>query len=196
MVICIVAINFYVLQFSKDNIYTEISELPITRVWLVFWASVYRDGTPSPVLKDRLSWAYEAYESGRIKKIIVSWDNSVERYDEPTAMQQHLMSRGIPEEDIFLDYAGFDTFDSIYRADYIFWVTDVALFTQSFHLKRALYIADGLDIDAVGFATDYNLYVDEGYNNRREVFSRIKAFLEIEITNAKPKFLWEKILIP
>ena len=189
-------VNFYVLQDSKDTMYNDIENLPEYKVWLVFWASVYRDGTPSPVLRDRLDGAYDAYQAGKIKKLIVSGDNSVEKYDEPTAMQQYLIARGVTESDIFLDYAGFDTFDSVYRANYIFWVSEMTLFTQSFHLKRALYIADWLWLEAAWYATDYNQYINENYNNRREFFSRIKAFLEIEIINAKPKFLWEPILIP
>ncbi len=189
-------INLYVLQDSKDTIYTDIDTLPEIKVWLVFWASVYRNGTPSPVLRDRLDGAYDAYRVWKVQRIIVSWDNSVEKYDEPTAMANYLIQRWIPKQDIFLDYAGFDTFDSIYRANYIFWISEMILFTQEFHLKRALYIADGLDIEAIWFATDYNRYQLESYNNRREFFSRIKAFLEIEILNAKPKFLWDPILIP
>ncbi len=184
------------LQDSKDTIYTDIDNLPQVKVWLVFGASVYRDWTPSDILRDRLDGSYDAYSAWKIQRIIVSGDNSVEKYDEPTAMQQYLIGRWVDESHIFLDYAWFDTFDSIYRANYIFWVSEIILFTQSFHLKRALYIADWLDIQAIWFATDYHRYMHESYNNRREFFSRIKAFLEIEIINAKPKFLWDQILIP
>ena len=192
----IIGVNIYVLQFSKDTIYTDIDLLPSKKVGLVFWASVYRNGNPSPVLKDRLDWAHDAYSAGKIQRIIVSGDNSVEKYDEPTAMQQYLIWKGVDEEDIFLDYAGFDTFDSLYRTEYIFWTDDLLLFTQAFHLKRALYIADWLWLTAIWYATDQNIYINQSYNNRREFFSRIKAFLEIEIINAKPKFLWDPILIP
>jgi len=140
-ILSIFLINFYVLEASKDAIYSDIESLPAHKVWLVFWASVYKNGTPSPVLKDRLDGSYEAYTAWKIQKIIVSGDNSVEKYDEPTAMQQYLIQKWVLEKDIFLDYAGFDTFDSIYRANYIFWVSEMTLFTQEFHLKRALYIA-------------------------------------------------------
>jgi len=129
-ILSIFLINFYVLEASKDTIYSDIESLPAHKVWLVFWASVYKNGTPSPVLKDRLDGSYEAYTAWKIQKIIVSGDNSVEKYDEPTAMQQYLIQKWVLEKDIFLDYAGFDTFDSIYRANYIFWVSEMTLFTQ------------------------------------------------------------------
>lgn len=191
----ILAINVYVLSFSSDTIYTDIEKLEPKKVWLVLWASVFQDWTPSDILRDRLDGTYEAYKIWKIEKIIVSGDNSVEKYDEPTAMQKYLMSQWVSEQDIYLDYAWFDTFDSIYRASYIFSVDDMIIFTQKFHLERALYISQWLWVEATWYATDFHAYVAQDYNNRREILSRVKAFLEIEILDAKPKFLWEKISI-
>lgn len=192
----VLGINLYILSFSEANIYSSIELLPEKKVWLIFWASVYRNWNPSPILRDRLDGWYDAYVNWKIQRIIVSWDNSVEKYDEPTAMAEYLIGKWVKKEDIFLDYAGFDTFDSLYRAEYIFWTTELILFTQTFHLERALYIAEGLGLEAIWFATDQNRYINEGYNNRREIFARTKAFIEIELFDSKPKFLWETISIP
>ena len=188
-------INHYVVSFSNNEIRYSIENLEETRVWLVFWARVFSNGIPSPILRDRLDTAIKAYEEKKIERIIVSWDNATRYYDEPTNMKAYLVDLWIPDEHIYIDYAGFDTFDSIYRANYIFWVEDVVLFTQDYHLKRAIYIAERLWIQAQGMSSDLRNYRDIDYFERREMFSRIKAFLEIEILKSKPKFLGETIEI-
>ena len=188
-------INHYVVSFAQNEIRYSIENLEETRVGLVFWARVYSNGIPSPILRDRLDTAIKAYEEKKIERIIVSWDNATQYYDEPTNMKAYLIDLWIPEEHIYIDYAWFDTFDSIYRAEYIFWVTDIVLFTQDYHLKRAIYIAERLWLNAQWMSTDLQDYRDIDYFERREMFSRIKAFLEIEILKSKPKFLGESIEI-
>lgn len=188
-------INNYVVSFADNEIRYGIENIEETRVGLVFWARVYSNGIPSPILRDRLDTAIKAYEEKKIERIIVSWDNATQYYDEPTNMKIYLTDLWIPEEHIYIDYAGFDTFDSIYRAEYIFGVTDIVLFTQDYHLKRAIYIAERLWLKAQGMSTDLQDYRDIDYFERREMFSRIKAFLEIEILKSKPKFLGEAIEI-
>ncbi len=162
-------------------------------MWLVFWASVKRNLEPSDILKDRLKVAGEAYNKWKIKKIIVSWDNSKEYYNEPLAMEQYLIKQGIKKEDIYLDYAGFDTFDSLYRSKHVFGVEKITLFTQDFHLKRALYISKRLWIESYWIETNLHEYLNDSYNTRREILARVKAFLDIEINSSKPKFLWPLI---
>ena len=110
-------------------------------------------------------------------------------------MQQYLIAHGIPAEHIILDYAGIDTYDSLYRARDIFGQTELVIFTQRFHLIRALYIADGLGIHAYGFATDYHVYLGATWNEMREILARVKAFLEIEIWRTSPRFLGDTIRI-
>lgn len=191
--IIIVMINFYVLSFSQKGYYKNSQDLPVELVWLVFWASVKTNGEPSDILKDRLKWAFQAYNAGKIQKIIVSGDNSTLKYNEPYSMQQYLISLGVKKGDIYLDYAGFDTYDSLYRAKEIFGVERITLFTQDFHLKRAMYIAKRLWIYTLGSETNLQKYIKEDYNNRREIFARIKAFLEVEILKNKPRYLGDKI---
>ena len=191
----VVVINFHVLNFSKTNYYYNVDWLDEHYVWLVFGASVLNNWTPSDILKDRLKVAYEAYKKWKIKKIIVSWDNSHLNYNEPLAMQKYLVLLGVDKEDIYLDYAGFDTYDSIYRAKEIFWVKEIVLFTQDFHLKRAMYISKKLWLKTFWVETNLQKYLFDDYNNRREILARVKAFLEIELLKSKPKYLWEKLEI-
>ena len=187
-------INYWVLSFSKENFYDDVNRLPKIEVWLVFWASVKSTLEPSDILKDRLKVAANAYLKWKIEKVIVSWDNGHKSYDEPTAMYKYLVSRWVDSDDIYLDYAGFDTYDSIYRAKTVFWVEEVILFTQDFHLKRAMYLARRLGFKkVVWIQTNLQKYIAEDYNNRREVLARVKAFLDIEINNSKPIVLGELV---
>lgn len=188
-------VNLYVLSFSKDSYYKNVDDLDKVYVWLVFWASVIWKNKPSDILKDRLDVAFEAYKKNKIEKIIVSWDNSIKNYNEPIVMQKYLIKVWVDLDDIYLDYAWFDTYDSLYRAKEIFWVNDIVLFTQWFHLKRAIYIAKKLWISVYWVETDLHIYKNENYNNRREIFARVKAFLNIEIFKPKPKYLWDTIEI-
>lgn len=190
----IFSINYYVLSFSSKNYFKDVNSLPKKEIWLVFWASV-KWWKPSLILKDRLDVAFEAYKTEKIEKIIVSWDNSVANYNEPRVMKNYLVSLWVDENDIYEDFAWFDTYDSIYRVRDIFKAEKVVLFTQDFHLKRALYIAEKLWVEAYWVPTDLRKYSKSRYNYYREIFARIKAFLEVEIIKSKPKFLWESIKI-
>lgn len=194
-IVSITAINFYVLSFSNIGYYKKVENLEERYVWLVFWASVIGKSTPSDILKDRLNVAYKSYQSWKIEKILVSWDNSQKNYNEPVAMQKYLINLWVDVDDIYLDYAGFDTYDSLYRAKEIFWVKEITLFTQDFHLKRALYIWKRLWINTQWVETNLQKYVHDDYNKKREILARVKAFLEIEIFKMKPRYLWDKIEI-
>lgn len=195
LLLFVVWVNYYILSFSKDNYFYDIEWLDDKYIWLVFWASILPNKEPSDVLKDRLKVAYNAYKIWKIKKIIVSGDNSMLNYNEPEAMKQYLMKEWVKEFDIYQDYAGFDTYDSLYRAREIFDVNEIVLFTQDFHLKRAMYIWKKLWLEVYWVETNLQKYLKEDYNNRREIFARIKAFFEIEIFKSKPKFLWDKVPI-
>jgi len=188
-------INIYVLSFYKTKINYNIDNIKYNKVWLVFWARVLPNKRVSNILKDRLDWAIMAYKTKKISKIIVSWDNWFKHYNEPEIMQEYLVSKWVLKKDIYLDYAGFDTYDSIYRANYIFWIKQITLFTQEYHLKRAIYIADRLWIDTIWFATDFRKYKYIKHYNAREILSRIKAFLDSDILKSNPKFLGDKIFI-
>lgn len=195
LILFIVWVNYYVLSFSSQNYFYDVDWLDDKYLWLVFWASVINNKYPSDILKDRLKVAYDAYNNWKIKKIIVSWDNSKINYNEPEVMKNYLVSLWVKTDDVYLDYAWFDTYDSLYRAREIFDATEIVLFTQDFHLKRAMYIWNKLWLKVYWVETNLQKYVKENYNNRREVFARIKAFFEIEIFKNKPRYLWDKVYI-
>ncbi|MCK4799462.1 YdcF family protein, partial [Candidatus Parcubacteria bacterium] len=115
-------------------------------------------------------------------------------YDEVNTAKDYLLDKGVKSEDIFLDHAGFDTYDSLYRAREIFEVSSVIVVTQNFHLPRAVYIGRKLDLEIYGFSADKHLYANVDYNESREIFSKVKAFFDVSF-HAKPKFLGEKIPI-
>ena len=195
-ILTIYIINIYVLGFSNQNYFTKVGNLPNNEVGLVFWASVINNTTPSDILKDRLKVASQAYKAWKIQQIIVSWDNSRKSYNEPDTMKKYLISLWVLPNHIHPDYAWFDTYDTLYRARDLFFVENITLFTQDFHLKRAMYIAERLGINAYGIETNLQPYIMDDYNARREVFARIKAFLDVEIFKSTPKFLWDPLRIP
>ena len=194
IVISIIAINFYVLSYSSLNYYYDVEWLEENYVWLVFWAAIIRNETPTDILKDRLKVAYKAYSLKKIEKIIVSGATDTE-YNEPDVMKNYLIWLWVDSDDVYVDYAWFDTYDSLYRSKKIFWITKIVLFTQDFHLKRAMYISNRLWIETLWVETNLQKYLNDSYNNRREIFARIKAFLDVEIIKSKPRFLGDKIEI-
>ena len=154
---------------------------------LVLGAAVYGGGDVSPVFADRLDTAIELYRAGLVRKILVSGDHGSAVYDEVNAAKDYLLARDIPAEDIFLDHAGFDTFDSLYRVKKIFQVDSFLVTTQDFHLPRALYIAKSLDLDAWGCRADKRFYKDIQQMKNREWLARVKAWLDVNL-GVKPRF--------
>jgi len=187
-------VNFYVLSFSGTNYYYKVDWLAKNYVWLVFWASIISNDVPSDILKDRLKVAYQAYSMWKIEKIIVSWATDI-GYSEPDVMKKYLIKLWVDSDDIYVDYAWLDTYDSLYRAKEIFGVNKIVLFTQDFHLKRAMYIGNKLWIETFWVETNLHKYMWYSYNNIREIFARVKAFLDVEIIDSKPKYLGDKIEI-
>lgn len=137
-----------------------------------------RNGKPSPVLEDRLKTAIDLYNDGYAPKIVVSGDHGKKYYDEVNAMKDYLLEQNIPSEDIFLDHAGFSTYDSVYRIKNIFLAEKVIIVTQQFHLYRSLYIADSLGIDAVGVSATLRSYEGELSFSLREILARDKDFVK------------------
>ena len=114
-------------------------------------------------------------------------------YNETKAMYDYLLSKGVNPDDIYRDYAGFNTYDSIYRADYIFKVKSIIICTQKFHIYRALYIAKRLGFEAYGYAAENKEIYNMFYNNIRESMARIKAVLETDILKRFPRYLGDPI---
>ncbi|HZG58789.1 SanA/YdcF family protein [Paenibacillus sp.] len=164
---------------------------PEAEAIVVLGARVYSETSVSPMLHDRLETGLALYEAGKAPKIIVSGDNGQAHYDEVNAMKRFLLDRGVPPEDIFMDHAGFSTYESMYRARDVFGVRKAIVVTQGYHLKRAVYVGRALGIDAFGVASDPREYVGAARYEAREKLARAKDFLLVHTTQPKPKFLGE-----
>ncbi len=168
--------------------YGEVHDIPKTEAALVLGASVSR-GKPSPILEERAHAAVQLYLEGKVKKILVTGDNSALTHDEVTPVRKYLIEAGIPAADIFLDHAGFDTYSSMYRARDVFDASSVTIVTQDFHLPRALFIARTLGLTAYGLHTHGS---GSGNDYLREVPASFKALLDVA-RDREPKYLGEKI---
>ncbi|MBD2040606.1 SanA/YdcF family protein [Microcoleus sp. FACHB-672] len=185
-------LNYYVNAVTSSRRYTDISQVPEEDVAVVFGAGVWEDGSPTPMLADRVQAAVDLYKEGRVRKLLMTGDNSSEDYNEVKAMQEYAAERGVPAKDIQLDYAGFSTYESCYRAKEIFGVKQAVLITQSYHLPRAVYTCRQLGVDAVGLGTpDWEKYRDRSMMRYagREVLAVIKALWEVHVTRPEPTFL-------
>ena len=161
---------------------------------LVLGCAVWADNEPSPMLKDRLDTAIALYRAGVAPKLLLSGDNSIVEYSEPDCMLQYTLAQGIPPEDIFLDFAGFSTYESVYRAHAVFKADRLIVVTQKYHLFRALKACDALGIEARGVASNQQKYAGRYYREAREVLARDKDFFK-GIVKAKPTFLGDEIPI-
>lgn len=192
LLIFILATNIVFYTATKAHIYVDVVEAPNAEVVLIPGASVSSDGVLSSIFLDRVNKAIAVYEAGKVSKILVSGDNSTVSHNEVNPVRLYLISKGIPDEDIFLDHAGFDTYSTMYRARDIFGVRSLLVTTQSFHLPRSVFIARRLGMEAYGMNADIGQILLR--NNIREVFANEKAVLDL-LFNRKPKFLGEKIPI-
>lgn len=159
---------------------------------IVLGAGVYGNGEPTKILKDRLDRGIELYKAGAAPKMLMSGDNGKTNYDEVTAMKNYCLKQGVPAEDIFLDHAGFSTYESMYRAKAIFGVKSAVVVTQHYHEGRALYTAKRLGIKAVGVSAVEKSYTGDEARAVREFLAREKAFMQC-IVKPKPTFLGDKI---
>ena len=183
----------YIDDFARGKLVTPQSAPECDAVMVL--GALVDGGDPSPILEDRLDHAFELYRNGKVKKILVSGDHGRVDYDEVNAMKQYLIDKDVPIDDIFMDHAGFDTYDSMYRAKEVFQVETLIISTQKFHINRALYIATKMGIEAYGYPSpDKDIYAMK-YLNNRERLAKIKAFIDTDILKRDPKFGGEAIPI-
>jgi len=194
-VILVLGINTHVKLSAKDKIITvaDASTLDADCI-LVLGAGVWGNGRPSPMLEDRLLQGIELYENGASDRLLMSGDHGRKEYDEVNTMKRFAIDRGIPSEHIFMDHAGFSTYESIYRARDIFKVKKLIIVTQEYHMYRALYIAEKLGIEAYGVTSDPRQYVGQEYRELREILARVKDFFNC-ILKPKPTYLGDSIPI-
>lgn len=185
--------NFIVIKKSESDIVTleEAAELSDAYCAVILGAGV-REGKPTPMLRDRLLVGIDLYKSGAVKKLIMSGDHGSTDYDEVNIMKSFAVDRGIPDEDIFMDHAGFSTYETIYRAREIFEADNIIIVSQKYHLYRALYIAEKLGIKSVGVSADLDTYRGQTKRDLREILARDKDFFKC-IFKPKPTYLGDKI---
>ena len=190
--IAILGINGHVVLSSKNNIYSDKSNIyDKFDCILVLGAGIWGD-KPSPMLEDRLNEAIDLYKSGISNKIIMSGDHGTTTHDEVNIMKSYAIEKGVNSEDIFMDHAGFSTYESMYRAKEIFGVNKVLIITQKYHLYRSVYIANKLGLDAYGKNSDPRKYRGQVYRDLREIIARNKDFFSC-IFKPKPTYLGEAI---
>ncbi|MBE9524183.1 MAG: YdcF family protein [Chloroflexi bacterium] len=177
-----------VTGFYANSRIKNAGEISPQRVAIVFGAGLWRDGSPTPVLRDRVATAAELYFTAKVEKLLMSGDNSIVEYNEPEAMREHALELGVPDEDIVLDYAGRRTYDTCYRAKSIFKVDQAILVTQQFHLPRAIYLCNAFDIQAEGVVADQRVYQKRSlvYWHFRELFATVVALWQVHITQPIP----------
>ncbi len=173
--------------YAHSRISAENSVEP-TPVAIVFGAGLQRDGSPSPVLRDRVVTAANLYFAGKVEKLLFSGDNRFVDYNEPGAMQAYAIMLGVPEDAIVLDYAGRRTYDTCYRARYIFGVDEAILVTQNYHLPRALFTCNELGVKSVGIAADQRTYSRSSRLvwNIRELPASLMALWDVWISHPLP----------
>ena len=187
-------INGYVKTSTANQILTPEEAAALTDVdcILVLGCYVHDSGHPSDMLADRLRRGIELYQAGTSPKLLMSGDHGQKDYNEVKAMKLKAIAEGVPSEDVFMDHAGFSTYESIFRARDVFAADKIIIVTQEYHLYRALHVANALGVEAYGVAADYHTYVGQAYRELREILARNKDFA-ISILKPTPTYLGEMI---
>ncbi len=190
----ILGINAWVISSTRDQILTpeQAGDLSDVDCIVVLGCLVKDNGQPSDMLSDRLRRGAALYQAGAAPKLLMSGDHGRTTYNEVQAMKQYAIDQGIPSSDIFMDHAGFSTYESIYRAKEVFKAQKIIIVTQEYHLSRALYIANALGLEAYGVAADYHTYWGQSARDLREVLARNKDFLT-SIFKPEPTYLGDAI---
>lgn len=192
----IVVSNYWIISSTKTQLYTDVEAIPARKVGLVLGASkTTTRGTGNLYFNYRMQAAYDLYKAGKVQFLLLSGDNHVKGYDEPSDMREALIALGVPDSCIVLDYAGFRTLDSVVRCKEVFGEDSITIVSQEFHNQRALFIANKHGINAIGFNSKE---VNKNYSLKtriREYFARVKCVLDIYVLYTSPKFLGEKIEI-
>lgn len=159
---------------------------------LVLGAHVFASGRLSDMLADRVSTSVMLHENGAVPKLIMSGDHGTVEYDEVNHMKSYAVEKDVPPEDVFMDHAGFSTYESVYRAQYIFGAEKILIVSQKYHLSRAVFMARAMGMDAYGVPADLRDYRDMPYNYARESLARVKDFF-MTVFRPKPTYLGETI---
>ncbi len=196
VLLVLILISYYSVEFrTRNRVFDNVDDLPPNMVGLVLGTTKYVYGsTLNPYYLNRIDAAAQLFKAGKVEYLLVSGDNGQVEYNEPVKMKKDLVEKGIPEDRIFLDYAGFRTLDSIVRSRDIFGQEKITVISQEFHNERAVFIALSKDIDAVGYNAKDVSYRTGFKTNVREIFARVKMMFDLAV-GVQPKFLGEKITI-
>ena len=188
--------NYWINSSTKPQLYSDIVQIPSRKIGLVLGTSKNNSrGTSNLYFSYRIQAAFQLYKAHKIQYLLLSGDNHMEGYDEPSDMRDALIALGVPDSCIVLDYAGFRTLDSVVRCAEVFGEDSVTIISQVFHNQRALFIANKMRIHAIGFnAKEVNKHYSFK-TQMREYFARVKCVLDIFILHTTPKFLGSKIKI-
>jgi SanA protein len=192
--LAVLALRWWVGREYRARIYAEMPEVPSAPAALVFGAGYWPSGRLSDALADRMDTAIDLYHAGKVNKLLLSGDNRVSDYNEPAAMAEYALARGVPRQDLILDYAGRRTYDSCYRARAIFGVERAVLITQAFHLPRALFTCDRLGLDAAGLVADRHRLFREPWYRLRETAAMARAWFDVTLLKPLP-VLGDPILV-
>ncbi|WP_297797511.1 ElyC/SanA/YdcF family protein [uncultured Eudoraea sp.] len=194
-ILVVIISNFTIEVSARGKTFTDPANTPKNKVGLVLGTSrMLVKGGVNPYYANRIKATIELYKAGKIEFILVSGDNGTIYYNEPTTIKKDLIKGGIPDEKIFLDYAGFRTLDSMVRAKYIFGLDSVTVISQKFHNERAIYLAEKKGLKAIGFNAE-GITGKQGVKVQfREYFARVKVFLDL-LFNTQPRFYGDKIEI-
>jgi len=195
IVFIIFVCNMLIVSYAGKRVYDDVDAIPSNKTGLVLGTSPSLRNGPNYYFVNRIQAAARLYKAGKVKYLLVSGDNHVEHYNEPEEMKKALIKEGVPEQVIFLDYAGFRTLDSVVRAKEIFGQESFTIVSQKFHNERAVYIASRYGLDTVGYNAE-DVRLSKGIKVQiRELFARVKVFIDF-VFNKKPRFLGEKIELP
>ena len=190
--LAVAGINIYMYADGSKRLRTEADSFEGADCIMVLGCQVKDDGSLSHMLEDRLKRGVALYKAGAAPKLLMSGDHGTTNYNEVQAMKQYAIDQGVPAEDIFMDHAGFSTYESVYRARDVFQVKRIIIVTQEYHLYRALHIADALGLEAWGVDTAYRSYSGQFVREIREILARVKD-LGISIFKPKPTYLGDPI---
>lgn len=193
-VVAVFAVDFHVRNSTADRILSvpEAAALSDVDCVLVLGCGVNPDGQPSPMLADRITQGINLYENGAAPKLLMSGDHGRADYDEVNTMRAIAVEAGVPASDVFMDHAGFSTYESVYRARDVFGAKRVIIVTQQYHLYRALYVANALGLEAYGVSADLRPYANQAPRDQREVLARGKDFVT-SILQPEPTYLGDPI---
>jgi len=186
------ALSTHVVLESQSRIVSRETAATLEADCILVLGAGVNNGRPSLMLADRLDCALALYENGAAGKLLMSGDHGREEYDEVNVMKQEAVAAGVPSEDVFMDHAGFSTYESLYRARDVFLARRVIVVTQPYHLSRALYIAQALGLEAWGVGAEGENYYGQSYRNAREVLARVKDYFQC-ILQPEPTWLGEEI---